>query len=99
MFDFSYYSLYNIYKEVIDMLENKIKEIIIKQYGSVKSFAKIINIPYTTLDTILKRGLLNSNVLNVIKICKELNIDINELINNKIVYKNRWKNEKRCIIY
>lgn len=69
------------------MIENKIKAIIIKKYGSVKSFAEKIKVPYTTIDTILKRGLLKSNVLNVIKMCNELNIDVNELINNKIVYK------------
>lgn len=69
------------------MIENKVKEIIIQRYGSVKSFADKIKVPYTTIDTILKRGLLKSNVLNVIKICKELEIDINELPNNKIVFK------------
>lgn len=69
------------------MIENKIKDIIIDRYGSVKRFADKIQIPYTTIDTILKRGLLNSNVLNVIKICNELGIDIDELANNKVVFK------------
>lgn len=69
------------------MIEIKIKELIIQKYGSVKSFSNKIKIPYTTIDTILKRGMLKSNVLNVIKMCNELNIDINELVNNKIVFK------------
>ena len=69
------------------MIENKIKDIIIEKYGSVKRFANKIDVPYTTIDTILKRGMLNSNVLNVIKICKELDIDVDELANNKIVFK------------
>ena len=69
------------------MIESKVKDIIINKYGSVKGFANKIGVPYTTIDTILKRGLLKSNVLNVLKICKELNIDINELPNNKIVIK------------
>lgn len=68
-------------------MENKIKELIIEKYGSVKRFAEKVNVPYTTIDTILKRGLLNSNVLNVIKICNELNIDVNELANGKVVLK------------
>ena len=68
-------------------MENKIKELIIEKYGSVKRFAEKVNVPYTTIDTILKRGLLNSNVLNVIKICNELNIDVNELANSKVVLK------------
>lgn len=69
------------------MIENKIKEMIIEKYGSVKRFADKIQVPYTTIDTILKRGLLKSNVLNVIKICKELEIDIDELENGKVVLK------------
>ena len=68
-------------------MENKIKELIIEKYGSVKRFAEKVNVPYTTIDTILKRGLLNSNVLNVIKICNELNVDVNELANGKVVLK------------
>ena len=70
------------------MIESKVKDLIIQKYGSVKSFSNKIKVPYTTIDTILKRGLLKSNVLNVIKICQELNIDINELPNGKIVSKN-----------
>lgn len=69
------------------MIENKIKQIIIEKYGSVKWFSDKIGVPYTTIDTILKRGLKNSNVLNVLKMCNELNLDINELANNKIVIK------------
>ena len=69
------------------MIEVKIKELIIKKYGSVKRFADKIGVPYTTVDTIFKRGFLNSNVSNVIKICNELGIDVNELANNKVVMK------------
>ena len=69
------------------MIEEKIKNIIIDRYGSVRRFADKIHVPYTTIDTILKRGMLNSNVLNVIKICNELGIDVDELANNKVVNK------------
>lgn len=68
-------------------MEEKIKDVIINRYGSVKRFADKIQVPYTTIDTILKRGILNSNVLNVIKICNDLNIDIEELANGKVVFK------------
>lgn len=69
------------------MLEKKIKALIILEFGSVKAFSDKIKVPYTTIDTILKRGLFKSNVLNVLKICDALDIDTNELINNKIVSK------------
>ena len=68
------------------MLEEKIKKMIIEKYGSVRQFAMKINIPYTTIDTILKRGIDNSNVANVIKICKELNLSIDKLVDdNKLM--------------
>lgn len=70
------------------MLEEKIKELIIEKYGSVRQFALKIDVPYTTIDSILKRGIDNSNVSNVIKMCKALGISVdksiesNELISN-----------------
>lgn len=65
------------------MLEEKIKNLIKEKFGSVRQFAFSIGIPYTTVDTILKRGIDNSNVGNVIKMCKALNISIDNLLDNK----------------
>lgn len=65
------------------MLENKLKELIIDKYGSVRQFSLKIDIPYTTVDSILKRGIDNSNVGNVIKMCKALNISIDSLLDSK----------------
>jgi len=65
------------------MLEEKLKNIIIDKYGSIRQFAIKIDIPYTTVDSILKRGIDNSNVGNVIKMCKALNLSIDKLLDNK----------------
>ena len=65
------------------MLENKLKEMIIDKFGSIRQFSLKIDIPYTTVDSILKRGIDNSNVGNVIKMCKALNISIDNLLDNK----------------
>lgn len=62
------------------MIENKLKELIVDKYGSVRQFSLKIDIPYTTVDSILKRGIDNSNVGNVIKMCKALNISIDNLL-------------------
>jgi len=60
----------------------KIVERLIDEKGhSVKSFAREIDIPYTTLRSILKRGIGNSSVDNVIKICKGLGITTEQLQN------------------
>lgn len=59
--------------------EIKIREMIIERYGSLKKFCEIIDMPWTTLDSILKRGIANSNITNVMKITKELGIDTENL--------------------
>lgn len=70
------------------MLEDKLKNLIIDKYGSVRQFSFKINIPYTTVDSILKRGIDNSNVGNVIKICKALDISIDSLLDGKEIISN-----------
>ncbi len=65
------------------MLEEKIKKLIIEKYGSIRQFALKIDVPYTTVDTILKRGIDNSNVGNVIKICKTLGLSVDKSIEKK----------------
>lgn len=65
--------------------EMKIREMIIEKYGSVKKFCEIIDMPWTTLDSILKRGIANSNITNVMKITRELGIDTESLASGNIV--------------
>lgn len=57
-----------------DEISEKLKDFIFSKYKSMREFANEINIPYSTLDSIFKRGILNANVANIIKICKHLNI-------------------------
>lgn len=70
------------------MLEEKIKKLIIEKYGSVRQFALKIDVPYTTIDSILKRGIDNSNVNNVIKMCKALNLSVDKSIEKKELISN-----------
>ena len=56
-------------------LESNIKALILKKYGSMKKFCETIDMPWTTLDSILKRGIANSNITNVLKITRELGLD------------------------
>lgn len=81
------------------MLEEQIKDLIIEKYGSVRQFAIKIDVPYTTIDTILRRGIDNSNVTNVIKICKALNISVDKSIdNNKLISSLEFDNGKQVHI-
>ena len=65
-------------------LELKLKALIIEKYGSLKKFSDTINMPWTTLDSILKRGVANSNITNVLKITRELGLDTEKLVDGKI---------------
>lgn len=62
------------------MEKAKILEQMIKDTGmSLKAFAAKCNIPYTTLYTILKNGVGRASVDNIIIICRNLGIKVEEL--------------------
>lgn len=64
--------------------EEKLKELILKKYYSIREFTTIIDMPYSTMDSIFKRGIGNSSVSNIIKICKELGISTDALADGEI---------------
>lgn len=66
-------------------IERKLKDLILSKYKSIREFTIAIDMPYTTIDSIFRRGVENSSVSNVIKICKELGISADALADGKIV--------------
>lgn len=64
--------------------EEKLKELILKRYHSVREFTIENDIPYTTIHSIFKRGVGNSSVTNIIKICKALGISADALADGDI---------------
>lgn len=62
-----------------------LKQYIESQYKSVREFTIAIDMPYTTLHSIFKRGIENSSVANINKICEKLQISMPDLLHNKIV--------------
>lgn len=72
----------------MNRLETELKELIKDRYGSISKFAENIGMPWTTLDSILKRGIVNSNIANVLKITDALGISAEALANGQIVKKN-----------
>ena len=66
-------------------IEEKLKELILSRYKSLREFTQVIDMPYSTLDTILKRGIDKASITNIIKICQELHISADELANGRIV--------------
>ncbi len=66
------------------MIEQELKALIIERYSSIREFSVAVGIPYTTLDSILKRGVEKANVLNIVKICHVLGVDVTALASGKI---------------
>lgn len=66
-------------------VEDNLKAYILERYKSIREFANAIDMSNSTIDSILRRGIGNSSVSNVIKICKYLNISVDELANGRIV--------------
>jgi len=66
-------------------IEEKLKEYILSYYKSIREFTQKADIPYSTMDGILKRGIGNSSIGNILKVCQALNISADELGNNRIV--------------
>lgn len=66
-------------------IEEKLKELIRNRYHSIREFTIAIDMPYTTIDSIFRRGIGNSSVANIIKICKALHISADALADGEIV--------------
>ena len=83
-------------------ITEQLKLFILEKYKSIREFAISINMPYSTIDNIFKRGIDKANVSNVISICQALNISTDMLACGKIIsnshseqYSNRRIREKR----
>lgn len=68
-------------------VEQRLKDYILSQYKSMREFCIQIDRSYSTIDNMLKRGLLNSSVSLVLYVCDRLGLDIDELFNGNIAEK------------
>ena len=65
--------------------EEMLKQYILTKYKSLREFTQKIDMPYSTMTTILRNGINNANVQNIIKICNELEISVDDLEEGRIV--------------
>ncbi|MDW4033596.1 XRE family transcriptional regulator [Staphylococcus saprophyticus] len=63
--------------------EKDLKRLMENKSGTVKAFSEEVGLAYTTVRSILERGVLNAKVENVIKICKGLNIKPEDIMVDK----------------
>lgn len=66
-------------------VEERLQELILARYRSLREFAMMIDMSPSTLDSMLKRGLDRATIGNVIKVCNALHISIDELANGRII--------------
>ena len=66
-------------------IEERLKTLIVERYGNMLNFSNKIGMANSTLATIMKKGIHNANVSNIIKICKELGISADALANDEII--------------
>lgn len=63
----------------------QLKELILSRYKSLRAFAEDAGIAYTTIDTVLKKGVLKAGIGTVLKVCKSLGISADKLGEGEIV--------------
>lgn len=66
-------------------IEEKLKGLILTRYRSLREFTQAIDMPYQTMDSILKRGVDKASISNIIKICQALDISADELANGNLI--------------
>lgn len=64
-------------------IEDEIKKMIESKYGNVKNFSIQNDLPYTTVRSILERGVLNAKVENVIKMADGLGMKAEDLFDGE----------------
>lgn len=68
-------------------VEEKLKEMIIENYKTIQEFANVCKMKYTTVMSILSRGVLNANVQNIFTICQTLGLDPEEMARGRLTPK------------
>lgn len=67
-------------------IEEKIQELVLLKYNSIREFTQTIGMPNSTFVSIMRRGVDNSSVTNVIQICKALGIKADAVAAGRIEY-------------
>lgn len=60
-------------------IEEQLKSFVLSKYKSIREFSILVDMPYSTIDSIFKRGIGNAGVTNIITICNKLNLDVDKL--------------------
>lgn len=65
-------------------VEERLQELIIAKYGTMLEFTRSVGLPNSTVVGMLRRGVRNANVDNVIIVCRALGISVDALAQDRI---------------
>ena len=65
-------------------LEEKLKNHILLRYKSIREFVNAADIPYSTVDAILRRGIMNANVNSISKLASVLDLSVDALLRGEL---------------
>lgn len=60
-------------------IEEQLKEEILRQYRSVREFSTAVQLPNSTVDSVLRRGIRNSSMETMFTIFSALNLDVESI--------------------
>lgn len=60
--------------------EEKLKDLILAKYKSLRAFTQECNISYSTVNSMLLRGIAGAGVSTVLKVCQSLDISVEDLL-------------------
>lgn len=73
-------------------VEEQLKEIILERFKSVRAFTQVVGVPYSTMDSALKRGITNAGIGTMLKVFAALELDIESVADGTL----RTKAEKNA---
>ena len=74
--DFIVFGPYNVIEVSKVTKEEQLKQIILSSHKSLRAFTEKYDIPYSTLDSLLRRGIKNAGVGTVVTIFTALGLDV-----------------------
>lgn len=71
-------------------VEDRLRNYILSQYRSMLEFTEMNDIPYSTMKSVLERGVTKSSISSIIKICDALNLSVDALANGELRHFEDW---------
>ncbi|MCD7753941.1 MAG: hypothetical protein LUH41_05300 [Clostridiales bacterium] len=79
-------------------VEEQLKGEILSKYKSVRAFTSMIGIPYSTLDSVFKRGISGAGMGTMLKVFNALDLDIESISGGTLRHKSEDMSPPREVV-